>query len=82
MGDIKERMLWDKYQNAFEEAINKTSTDHAPWHIIPADNKWYSRIAISNIIIEKLKSLNLKIPELPENDIADLEKAKNLLLSE
>jgi len=82
MGDIKERKLWDKYQKSFEEAINKTSTEYAPWYIIPADNKWYSRMAISDIIIDKLKSLNLKIPKLPKNEIADLEKAKQMLLNE
>ena len=82
MGDIEERKLWDKYQNAFEEAINKTSTEYAPWYVIPADNKWYSRMAISDIIIDKLKSLNLKIPELPSDEIDDLEKAKQMLLNE
>ncbi|MBN1253464.1 MAG: polyphosphate kinase 2 family protein [Bacteroidales bacterium] len=82
MGDIEERKLWDKYQNAFEQAINKTSTEYAPWYVIPADNKWYTRIAISDIIIDKLKSLNLNIPELPEKEKNDLEKAKQILLSE
>ncbi len=81
-GDIEEREHWDEYQNAFEQAISNTSTKYAPWYVIPADNKWFSRIAISDIIIHTLKSLDLKIPELEANERAKLEKAKNILLNE
>ena len=81
-GDIEEREHWDEYQNAFEQAISNTSTKHAPWYVIPADNKWFSRIAISDTIIHTLKSLNLKIPELEAKERAKLEKAKNVLLNE
>lgn len=81
-GDIEEREHWDEYQNAFEQAISNTSTKHAPWYIIPADNKWFSRIAISDTIIHTLKSLNLKIPELEAKEREKLEKAKNILLNE
>ena len=80
-GDIKEREHWDEYQKAFEEAISNTSTKNAPWYIIPADNKWFSRIAISDIIIETLKSLDLKIPELEQKEMAKLEEAKQILLN-
>jgi len=81
-GDIKERMFWNDYQNAFEQAISKTSTKHAPWYIIPADNKWFSRIAISDVIINTLQEMNLKIPELEAKEKAKLESAKQILLSE
>ncbi|RLD69187.1 MAG: polyphosphate kinase 2 family protein [Bacteroidetes bacterium] len=81
-GDIEEREHWDEYQNAFEQAISNTSTKYAPWYVIPADNKWFSRIAISDIIIDTLKSLDLKIPELEAKEKAKLEKAKNILLNE
>ncbi|MEN8120502.1 MAG: polyphosphate kinase 2 family protein [Bacteroidota bacterium] len=81
-GDIEEREHWDEYQNAFEQAISNTSTKYAPWYVIPADNKWFSRIAISDIIIHTLKSLDLKIPELEAKERAKLEKAKDILLNE
>ena len=81
-GDIKERSYWNDYQTAFEQAISKTSTKHAPWYIIPADNKWFSRIAISDVIIHTLKELNLQIPELEAKEKAKLESAKQILLSE
>ncbi|WP_293312440.1 polyphosphate kinase 2 family protein [Pedobacter sp. UBA5917] len=81
-GDIKERALWDKYMDAYEHAINETSTDDAPWHIIPADKKWFARLAISEIITDKLKSLDLKFPVLGEEEVAKLGETKNILLSE
>ena len=81
-GDIKERSYWNDYQTAFEQAISKTSTKHAPWYIIPADNKWFSRIAISDVIIHTLKELNLQIPELEAKEKVKLESAKQMLLSE
>ena len=51
---------------AFEQAINHTSTEHAPWHIIPADHKWFMRAAVSEIIVNKLQSLNLRFPRVSE----------------
>lgn len=79
-GDLKARDNWDKYQKAYEEMINKTSTDYAPWYIIPADKKYFSRVAISDIIIDKLKSLNLKFPQGESDE--ELQASKTKLLSE
>ncbi|MFW5657564.1 MAG: polyphosphate kinase 2 family protein [Bacteroidota bacterium] len=62
--DVKERAFWDDYQQAYEKAINKTSTDHAPWHIVPADTKWYTRIVLMQIIIETLNRMDIRLPEL------------------
>jgi len=81
-GDIKERERWDDYQKAFEQAISNTSTKYAPWFVIPADNKWFSRIAISDIIIHTLESLDLKIPELEKDERAKLDEAKQILLND
>lgn len=81
-GDIKERALWDKYMEAYQDAINETSTVESPWHIIPADKKWFARLAISEIIEDKLKSLDLKFPILGETEVAKLDETKNILLSE
>lgn len=81
-GDLKERALWKDYMQAYEEAINETSTKNAPWYVIPADQKWYTRLAISQIIADKLKELNLKFPVLPKADLAQLETLKQQLLEE
>ena len=66
-GDLEERKLWDKYLEAFEDALEKTSTETAPWYVIPANRKWYRNLVISSIIIEKLKSLNMAFPESEED---------------
>ncbi len=81
-GDIKERALWDDYMHAYKTAINETSTEQVPWHIIPADKKWYARLAISEIITDKLKSLNLKFPVLSDEEKAKLDGARVSLLTE
>ena len=65
-GDLEERKLWDQYMAAFEEALGKTSTEAAPWYVIPANRKWYRNLVISSTIIEKLKSLNMAYPEPEE----------------
>ena len=80
--DIAERQLWDKYMLAYEEAITETSTENAPWHIIPADKKWFARLTISQIVEDAFKSLNLKFPVLPEEELSTLEDYKSSLLSE
>lgn len=82
MGDLKERALWDKYMTAYEEAIAETATKHAPWYVIPADRKWYARLAISQIIDETLTAMNLKFPVLPDEELAQLETVKAQLLAE
>ena len=82
MNDVKERQYWDKYQEIYEKAINKTSTEWAPWYIVPADNKWYTRLAVSNIIVSTLQSLPLKYPVLSKEQKARLHEAKQMLLKE
>lgn len=66
--DLNERKRWDDYQTAFEEMIKKTSTDYAPWHIVPSDNQWISRAIVSKILLEKLESLKLKYPQLKSQE--------------
>lgn len=82
LNDIEERQYWDDYLRAFEKAINATSSDYAPWYIIPADNKWFMRLAVSKIITEKLVSLDLKFPEISPDMRQELLKAKAVLQSE
>jgi polyphosphate kinase 2 (PPK2 family) len=78
--DIKERKFWDKYQQVYEDMLNNTSTKYAPWYVIPADNKWFSRVAIGQIIVDTLKSLDLHFPK-PE-DPKRLAAAKKQLMNE
>ena len=78
-GDLHERTYWKQYHDAFQEMFCKTSTEHAPWHIIPADHKWFSRVAVADIIVKKLESLALSYPKLPEKEMQGLVKAKKSL---
>lgn len=80
--DIEERSHWADYRKAYEDAISATATPDAPWYIIPADKKWFTRVAISTIILNTLKSLKLKYPVLPAAEKDKLERAKQLLENE
>lgn len=82
MGDVKERALWDDYMRAYTEAIEATSTANAPWYIIPADNKWFTRLAVSEVIVRKLQSMDLHYPVVSEEHLAELAEAKKLLEAE
>lgn len=82
ISDVKERQLWDKYMKAFEDAIENTSTDYAPWYIIPADRKWFMRAAVGDIIIGTLEKLNLGYPTITEKEKQELQGAKALILNE
>jgi PPK2 family polyphosphate:nucleotide phosphotransferase len=77
--DIKERVFWKQYREAYEDALSNTSTEIAPWYAIPANHKWFARIAIADVIVEKLKSLKLQYPTLKPDQLAELKKAKKLL---
>jgi len=66
-GDLAERRRWDDYMTAYQEAIAHTSTEHAPWHVIPADRKWFRNWAVSRIVIEALEAMDPRYPEPAEN---------------
>lgn len=66
--DIDERLLWPKYEQAYQAVLDRTSTDHAPWYVVPCDRKWYSRLAITELLIEALKGLNMSWPP-PDFDV-------------
>ncbi|MFL7812647.1 MAG: polyphosphate kinase 2 family protein [Anaerolineales bacterium] len=66
IGDLKERARWDQYLAAYQQALQETSTEYAPWYIVPANRKWYRNLVISTIIINKLKSLDMSYPEAEE----------------
>lgn len=82
LADIKERGYWDDYQKAYTEAIYRTSTEYAPWFIIPADDKWYTRTIIGNIIFKRFRQLNLSYPTVSAQFKEILQQAKQTLLVE
>ena len=71
--DYEERKYWKEYTRAYEDALRETSTGHSPWYIIPSNNKWFRNLAISQIVVEKLVSLNLKLPK-PQADISEIRR--------
>ena len=81
-GDVQERQHWDEYMLAYEEALNATSTKHSPWYAIPADDKPYMRLAIAEIIVDTLEAMSLEYPEVPKEDAAKFEAARQLLEAE
>lgn len=70
--DLKERAFWDDYMDAYQAAFERTSTEHAPWHVVPANKKWYARIAVQQLLLDALESLALQWPA-PEIDL-DMER--------
>jgi len=72
-GDFVEREFWDDYRKAYEDALSKCSTEKAPWHIIPADKKWYRDLVVSQIVLDKLQSLKMEYPP-PSGDIKAIRK--------
>lgn len=79
MGDVKERGYWDDYMRAYTEAIEATSTQKSPWYIIPADKKWFTRLAVSEVIVRTLESMDLHYPRLTDDHIGELEEARKML---
>lgn len=77
--DLKERGHWDDYQKVYETALEATSTEHAPWYVIPADHKWYARAAIADIITRRIEGLGLKPPQPTQEQLADVEKCRKAL---
>jgi len=81
-GDIKERDLWKDYRKAYEDLLEKTSSDDAPWFAVPADDKWYTRIVIANIVVRELEKLDLNYPVLSGQQEKDLAASKKILTGE
>jgi len=80
--DYSERGYWDAYQEAFESAINQTSTEHCPWYVVPADNKWYTRYVVSEIILDTLKDMDPQYPQVTAERLATFAKYKEELQKE
>jgi PPK2 family polyphosphate:nucleotide phosphotransferase len=82
MGDIAERALWAKYQAAYQDMIHHTGTRHAPWHIVPADHKWFARVVIGSTIVSALDKLDLHFPKVDKADKSEFKQVRQALLDE
>lgn len=80
--DVEEREFWDDYVRAYEEVIEATNTKLAPWYIVPADNRWFSHVAIARIMVEKLEAMNPSMPEISKDDKREMKEAKKKLENE
>jgi PPK2 family polyphosphate:nucleotide phosphotransferase len=78
-GDLKERALWDRYMAAYEDAIRNTGTQDAPWYVVPADNKWFSRLVVAGAMVDAVEKLNPRFPSLDAKTLADLAQMKREL---
>ena len=77
--DVEERRHWDEYMKAYEKMIEATTSDEAPWFVIPADHKWFTRLAVADVIVETLEGLDLHFPEVSEAQRQELQRARALL---
>lgn len=80
--DILERENWDEYHRAYEDMLENTSTDYAPWYVIPADNKWYTRFVVSEVMLDLFEQLDPHVPELSKEEESQLDKWKKVLLEQ
>ena len=82
LSDVAERKLWPKYMAAYEEAIRETSRDYAPWYVVPADNKWFTRMVVAAALVDALDRLTLDYPKVTGKALQELDKARRALLRE
>jgi len=77
--DIRERDCWDDYQQAYEDTIRRTASKHAPWYVVPADNKWFTHLVVAAAVVETLEGLNLSYPNVDEAKLKEIKEARRLL---
>ena len=82
LADLKERGFWDQYQNAYEDALSATAQKHAPWYVVPADDKWYARLVIASAIYRQFLDLDISYPTLDQKQKDELKKAREILQAE
>jgi PPK2 family polyphosphate:nucleotide phosphotransferase len=80
--DVAERALWDRYMEAYEDAIRNTATEHSPWYVVPADHKWFTRLVVARAMIDALEAIDPKYPKVEGPALAELEKVRAALLAE
>jgi PPK2 family polyphosphate:nucleotide phosphotransferase len=79
VADAKERTHWNDYQRAYEETIRETATPHAPWYVVPADHKWFTRLVVAAAIVDALEEMDLKFPTLSKAQLKELQAARKIL---
>jgi PPK2 family polyphosphate:nucleotide phosphotransferase len=79
MGDVRERALWPKYMEAYQDAINATAAPDAPWFVVPADHKWFGRLVVAAALVETLERLNPEFPKVAKDALAELQNARKAL---
>jgi len=82
MGDVAERKLWDKYQHAYEDMIRETSRPEAPWFVVPADHKWFTRMVVAGALVQELQALGLDFPKVQGKALEELQEAGKALKAE
>lgn len=82
MGDVAERKLWDKYMHAYEDLIRETSRPEAPWFVVPADNKWFTRLVVAGAIVQEMQALDLDFPKVEGTALKELHKVRKALMAE
>ena len=80
--DAQERKFWDDYMHAFEETIRATASEHAPWFVVPADNKWFTRLVVAAAIVDAMESLDLGYPKVDAAKKKEFAAARAALLGE
>jgi len=80
--DMEERRFWNQYMEAYEDMVRNTATKEAPWFVVPADNKWFTRVVVSSVVIDALASLNLKYPEVGKEKRKELAAVRQALTKE
>lgn len=81
VNDANERQYWDQYQEAYEDTIRNTASEAAPWYIVPADNKWFSRVIVAAAVIETMASLDLEYPSVSKQKLNELDQVKQVLMA-
>ncbi|HEX9650788.1 MAG TPA: PPK2 family polyphosphate kinase [Cyclobacteriaceae bacterium] len=82
VNDFKERQYWDGYMKAYEEMLNETSTSYSPWYVVPANNKWYTRAVVADVITKRISEMDLAFPAVSESTMAELREVKKKLMEE
>jgi polyphosphate kinase 2 (PPK2 family) len=82
LNDAREREHWDEYMDAYEDTIRHTASKYAPWYVVPADNKWFTRLVVASAIVTNLNALDLNYPTLNEKELQALQEAKKALTAE
>jgi PPK2 family polyphosphate:nucleotide phosphotransferase len=82
LNDVREREHWDDYMDAYEQTIRQTASKYAPWYVVPADNKWFTRLVVAAAIVENMSALDLEFPKLDEEQLKALQEAKQSLAAD